>query len=101
MGLPPSPGAAHRTVADALPPVAETFAGAAGGEGGAETPDLRTSVAIDQTVLAPVATPASGVAPWGTTWSSVIASMSVVGDMSTRGVKAGPAARVSLKPESA
>ncbi len=99
MALPPSDGADHVTVADALPGVAVTAVGAPGAVG-APAATLNTTVAISHVVLAPVWTRASGVAPMPVTVSSARNSMSPVGETSARWVKPLPAARVSPKPES-
>ena len=77
-----------------------TPVGAAGTVGGGWAPALKTTVDISQTVLAPVPTLASGVAPAPDTWSSARISMSLVSDMFVRAVKPDPAVKASPNPES-
>ena len=62
---------------------------------------LKTTVAANQGVLAPVPKEALGVDPRATVWSSTANSMSEVADTFTREVKPDPVVMVSPKPESA
>ena len=77
IGLPPSLGAFHVTVALPSPAVADTPVGVPGAVGGAAgPPPWNTTVPISHTVLAPAPAVALGVAPDdASTWSSVSRSM--------------------------
>jgi hypothetical protein len=77
-------GADQLTVADPLPAAADTPVGAPGTVGADTTAGLKTNVAISHGVFAPVATPALGLVPTATTWSSARNSMSLVGETLTR-----------------
>ena len=102
IGLPPSPGAVHRTVADESPAVAVTPVGAPGTVGGgAVPPPANTTVPSSQTVFAPVSTVASDVAPAPTIRSSVSRSMFPFGEMLPRTVQPAPPVNAWPKPESA
>src|SRR3954470_19878922 len=102
MGEPPSAGAAQVRVAEPLPATAATPIGAPGAVGAPELPALRTTVAANQTVLAPVPNVAFGVAPAAAvSCSSATSSISLTWETFTRLVKPEPAVRVLPKPESA
>src|SRR6476659_7992852 len=101
MVLPPSAGAVQATAALRSPPVAVTAVGAPGAAGGVTTPDLNTTVAMSQVVLAPVLTSAFGAVPAPVTRSSTSSCMSVNGDTLTRAVNPPPPVSALLKPESA
>ncbi len=99
MGLPPSYGALHVSVAEAAPGTAVTVVGAAGAVV-PPTAGRSSRVAASHTVLAPVLMGASGVAPRPTTASSVSNSTSPVPEMFERWVNPGPALSVAPNPES-
>ncbi len=101
IGLPPLGGAVQDTVAEPLPAVATTPAGAPGTVGGAELAGLNSTVDISQMVCPPVLTVAFGVAPAPTTWSSASSSICAFGEMFDRWVKPAPAWSELPNPESA